>query len=206
MGRTIWYELHSPRELTWNEWKEIRAASAIMNLRCTWTCEELSFRFIDGGERKEFARDHHGDPGPNYWGLTKTAGDELNTMLVVQFLVWLSKRFEKMTIRLHDEGGLVRCGYLFLRRGEFLPDEERIERQRQYLVSCSLGNYVTELDAAHQDAKEGRFFDFAPAWEYRDRRELVALGISDEELLSLTVSDLAKRLPIPWFDTCATAT
>jgi len=205
MGRTIWYELHPSREPDWETRKEIRAAEAIMNLRCTWTCEELSLRHLDGAERKEYVCDHRGDPAPTLWGITKTAGDELNTMLVVEFLVWLSNRFEDMTIRLHDEGGLVRCGYLFLRQGHFLPDEERIERQRQYLVDHDLGDYVAELDAAREDARAGRFFDLAPAWDYRDRKEIVVLGLSDDELRSLTVSDLAKRLRIPWFDTCAKA-
>lgn len=172
-----------------------------MNLRCTWTCEEISLCFLDGGERKEYARDHRGDPAPVLWGLTKTAGDELNTMLIVQFLVWLSKRFEDMTIRLHDEGDLIRCGYLFLKQGEFLPDEERIERQSKYLVDHDLVDYITEFDAAREDVRAGRFFDLAPAWEYRNRKEIVALGISDAEMKSLNVSDLAKRLPTPWFDT-----
>lgn len=200
MGRTIWYELHSP-EITWERRQELRAAEAIMNLRCTWTCENFGFHFLDEAERADYRTNHRGDPVPRAWGFTKVAGDELNAMQIVATLQWVTTRFDDVLFRVHDEGDLVRCGYVSITRGQLTPDEGRIARQREYLLEKNLDEYVPKLDASLNDAKTGRFFSDVFAWDYRDRKEIVALGLSDEELRSLTVSDAVKRLRIPWFDT-----
>ncbi|MFI5298337.1 MAG: hypothetical protein ACHREM_09585 [Polyangiales bacterium] len=206
MGRTIHYELLASRTLRWDEWKEIRAAQAVMNHRCTWTCEELTLEQLEDGRRDEYKQDHHGDAPPIAWGFTKVAGDEWNAALVIAFAVWLSTRFRDMTVRLHEEGDLLRAGYFLIRGGSFVTDLARIDRQREYLKKHELKEYIAALDAAVDDAREGRIFTNVSIDEYRDRPEIVALGLSAADLRSLTVADVVKRLPIPWFDTTGSTT
>lgn len=207
MGRTIWYELHLPRQLEWAEWKEIRAAEAVMNHRCTWTCEELS---LEPPHANDSVMKRSGDRGLDLvaTGFTKVGGNEWNAALVVAFAMWLSRRFREGLVRVSDEGDYLVGPARFLREGEFTLelDLERIDRHRDFLVEMGGDEYLAELEVQVAAAKSGSVFNPISVFDYRKDSEIVALGLSEEELRSLTVSDVARRLPIPWFDTSAKAT
>lgn len=205
MGRTLWYELHLSRPLSWAEEKEIRAAVAVMNHRCTWTCEELNLRALESERRDEYVRENPGHAPPVLWGMTKVCNDEWNALLIVRFLIWLAGRFEGARIRLHDEGSLVRCSYVTIWNGVLTPDLDAIERQRRWLEENGRAEWATKLVERQRTAPVAGILNDGPAAEFSDRREVLALGISDATMRLFRMSDLAQRLSIPWFGACVDA-
>ncbi|MFI5298335.1 MAG: hypothetical protein ACHREM_09575 [Polyangiales bacterium] len=197
MRTTIHYAVYSERELRQDEWKEICAAQAVVNHRCTWTSGDLSLERLDPRGREASSLTLVGKAKAVAWGQTKVDEDEWNTVLVIAFLDWLTTRYPHMTVQIRFDGpfGL---GTARLLGGRDVQPERRPTDN----VECP----SSRPRAIGEHADDERIFALISIDNYRDRREVVALGLSDAELRSLTVVDVVKRLPIPWFDTNASAT
>jgi hypothetical protein len=167
MGRTIWYELWFPRQLEWAEWKEIRAAEAVMNHRCTWTCEELG---LDPPRTNESAmkrspKDELDIVGS---GFTKVGGNEWNAALVVAFAMWLSRRFPEGRVRVADEGDYLVGSARILQDGKFMRelDLDRVTAHEEFLADMGGPEYMGEVAMNVAAAKAGAVFNNASSREF----------------------------------------
>ncbi len=197
MGRTLHYEVRSEKPVDWNSWREIRAVEALMNLRFTWTCEELS---LGNPYREEtVVRKTPTEPPVQHQGFTKVRDDEWNAELVFQFCWWLSRRLPDATIKLSDEGDYVLLGRVLFRGGRLETDDDAMARQIKHLEKHGLlAKYLPRIEEARVKAKRGIFFASVPASDYAERPEIKALNIPTDELATLTLHELSARFAFPW--------
>jgi len=205
MGRTLTYEIFLNQPLPRDTRREILLAQDMLNQHFTWTCEELSLEIFDEPRAPEQDDDfvYFADPKDTRpriaTGFTKVAGDEWSACVVTRFCRWLSHRLPDATVALRDEGDYILPEFIVFRRGDVELNEERIKRQRKYLVEMGLLDCLTLLDEAVRSAREKAiFFNSVSAWEYVDRGEIRALGLTDQQFTKATLEDVAQRLTWPW--------
>ncbi|MDQ7814205.1 MAG: hypothetical protein RDU25_00140 [Patescibacteria group bacterium] len=202
MGRTLCYEVIHDKPLPYETRREIRLAELMLNHHFKWTCEELSLEYFEQPETPATSDKYFSDtrnPSPRIaTGFTKVRDDEWNAALIVGFMRWVSTRLPEASVSLYDEGDYLLPGYVLIRNGRFEVDETRVARQREYLKSQKLGEYLARYDRWVERARNGEFFNEYAAWEYASREEIEALGLTREEMLKAPLDEVVNRLVLPW--------
>jgi len=204
MGRTLCYEIFSDQPIPRKTKMGICLAQDMLNHHFTWTCEQLSLELFDEpispGQREEFIYfSDSKDPRPRIGtGFTKVGCDEWNACLVAAFLRWVSIQLPETTIALRDEGDYVLGGYVLFRQGKLELDRTRIARHREFLLKERPAQMLKAYDRRIKQAGGSVSFNSYLALDYADRREIVALRLSNEELSRLTLEEVAERSVFPW--------
>jgi len=204
MGRALCYEILSDQPIPRKTKMGIRLAQSMLNHHLAWTCEPLSLELFDEpispGQREEFVYfSDTEDPRPRIGtGFNKVGRDEWNACLVVAFLRWVSTRLPEATVALRDEGDYVLGCFVLFRQGKLELDRTRIARHREFLLRERPAQMVKVYDRWIEQASEGVSFNSFMARDYADRREIAALGLSNEELSRLTLAEVAERIVFPW--------
>ncbi|MBI5536558.1 MAG: hypothetical protein HY898_27810 [Deltaproteobacteria bacterium] len=205
MGRTLHYEVFFDRPISPETRREILLVQALLNYRFTWTCEALSLELFQRplvpGKSKEFVFTcDPSDPRPRIGtGFTKVREDAWNACLVSVFLRWVSTRLPGATITLRDEGDYILAGKVFIRQGDAEIDRTHLTRIRESLVQNQKEHMLKRLDEVVQLADEGVFFDNSfIVQEYADRPEISGLRLTDDQLATVTLAEVADRVRMPW--------
>lgn len=118
-------------------------------------------------------------------GFVKTQGNELNSLLVLQALIDISKRVEKAEIYLRDEGEFLLCP-LYIQKGKCFPDlEDMKERVNEFASKIALTNsyYISKIPWA-QGLSEDMQKDFGI--EYGDG--------GNEDFLMKLINDVLRNV------------
>ncbi|MFI5298336.1 MAG: hypothetical protein ACHREM_09580 [Polyangiales bacterium] len=125
----------------------------------------------------------------------------MNAALVFAFVAWLANRFRDVTVRLHEDGELVRSAAFLVRGRTLVSDIMRLG-----FKSHDTKDFIDGLIGAAVQAKIASNFKTESIYDYRERPEIAALDVSDTVLRVSSVPAFVWRLPVPWFDTNASAT
>ena len=116
-------------------WPEIDRMQDAMNERFSWLCERLCLESVIETRRAR-ADDDGSPPVPAVArGFTKVGGNDWEAVLVVHFLLWLSRRIPEAYVDVVDEGALLLANPMGLRAGVPRLNERSIGARREALRS-----------------------------------------------------------------------
>lgn len=178
--------------------RRIQLAADMLTHHFTWTSESLIVDFT------EYPAVTYSTEPPDPWqallgeGCTKVGRDEWNALLITRFLRWVSTQIPTRTVRVLDEGDYIIGSFAVFRKGTGSLDSALIKRQCQRLRDNGRAELVAKIEEDVSRACRGEFFRAVPAIEYADRKEIVDLGLTSDDLARLTLDDVADRLTFPW--------
>ena len=196
-------------------WKAIQDVQADLNRRCSWVHERLSLAtsrpaprmpllfpffqltpspsmFAGAGEREGGAAVSPRIPEAFASGSTRVRDNLWNAHLVVAFLRRVSAEHPELLFELHDDGGFVQAGAVWIQNGKVKLQREWLNRERERVLE-RFGDpeAAAPFVWAEHEALEGRFFLEAPASDYAEVAEIQELDASWEQLRAMSTSDAA---------------
>ncbi len=179
-------------------WPEIDRMQDAMNERFSWFCERLCLEPVI--ETRHARGDDDGSPpvAAVARGFTKVGGNDWEAVLVVHFLLWLSRRIPDAYVDVVDEGDLLLANPMGLRAGVPRLNERSIRARCDALRSAGNPQTFEDFEQLVAALKQGRILRAVPAVDYADLSEIKALGLDQETLARMTLEELAARMPFPW--------
>lgn len=201
MGRCLTYQVFGNLEegpIPYMVRQRIQLAADMLTYHFTWTSESLVIDFT------EYPAVTYSAEPPDPWqallgeGFTKVGGDEWNAVLIARYLRWVSTQIPTRTVRVIDEGEYVNASFAVFRNEAISLDAPLIKRQCQRLRDNGRSDLVPKIEEDVRKACRGESFRAIPAIDYADRKEIADLGLTSDELATLSLDDVADRLTFPW--------